>query len=318
MPISASTRFSTIFLLTLPLTLLMVTPGVQAQFQWDVHVGAQSPDKGRQMLAFLPNEVWIHAGDSVTWHFDADELHTVTFLKVSQTRLPFATGCPGFSSDPATFDGSACVSSPTMVKGQTFTVEFPTAGNFKLVCLVHADMTAVVHVLSPTQTLPHYPGFYDVQADDEAYDMLVDVGHDMDHAHHNSNHVTAGVGEVSATGGGFQTLSVMRFFDATKTIHAGDTVEWTNLDPVTPHTITFGTEPLNPMLPSANVTVDADGARHVVIASPSVSAHSGFIVAAPQDRIGLAQSPIGVTQFRVTFPNAEAFHTSVRYMTTWA
>jgi plastocyanin len=29
--------------------------------------------------------------------------------------------------------------------------------------------------------------------------------------------------------------------------------------------------------------------------------HSGFITEAPQDRIGLAQAPLGVTRFRATF-----------------
>ena len=38
--------------------------------------GARSRDKGRQALAFLPNEVWIHPGDSVTWTFPTDERHT--------------------------------------------------------------------------------------------------------------------------------------------------------------------------------------------------------------------------------------------------
>ena len=46
---------------------------------WFATVGAQSNDKARQALAFLPNEIWIHAGDSVTWRFDVDEIHTVTF-----------------------------------------------------------------------------------------------------------------------------------------------------------------------------------------------------------------------------------------------
>jgi plastocyanin len=31
--------------------------------------------------------------------------------------------------------------------------------------------------------------------------------------------------------------------------------------------------------------------------------HSGFIVASPQERTGLAQLPPGVTRFRVTFKN---------------
>ncbi len=304
-----SIKSSTIFRLTLLVAVLLVTQGLQARYQWHANVGAQSADKGRQALAFLPSELWIHAGDSVTWYFNVDEIHTVTFLKSGQTRLPFAVGCPGFSSDPATFDGSTCVTTPPLVNGQSFTVDFPAAGNFKLVCLVHPDMTAVVHVLALSEPLPHTQTFYDLQADDEAHDLLSDSRRDLDMGHggHDAGHVTAGVGEVTATAGGTETTSVMRFLEPTKFIRAGETVEWTNLDPVTPHTITFGTEPLDPMPPSGNVTTDADGARHVTITSPSVSAHSGFIVAAPQDRIGLAQSPIGATRFRVTFPNPGVF-----------
>ena len=85
------------------------------------------------------------------------------------------------------------------------------------------------------------------------------------------------------------------------TIHKGDTVQWTSGDVITPHTITFGEEPLDVFDPSANVTVDTDGARHGVLNSTSDSIHSGFIQAAPQDRIGLPQAPLGVTRFRVTF-----------------
>ena len=44
-----------------------------------------------------------------------------------------------------------------------------------------------------------------------------------------------------------------------------------------------------------------DGGRHGVLNSTLDSMHSGFIQAAPQDRIGLAQAPLGVTRFRVTF-----------------
>jgi hypothetical protein len=54
----------------------------------------------------------------------------------------------------------------------------------------------------------------------------------------------------------------MRFLSDTVVIHAGENAEWTNQDPITPHTITFGIEPANPMPPSANVTIDADGALH--------------------------------------------------------
>ena len=90
-------------------------------------------------------------------------------------------------------------------------------------------------------------------------------------------------------------------------IHVGDTVDWGNEDPVTPHTITFGEEPANPQPPSGNVTVDPDGARHAIINSKADNVHSGFIVAAPQERLGLPQGPLGVTRFRVTFTHAGVY-----------
>jgi plastocyanin len=297
----------------LALTGILPLCNAHAQAQWHATVGAQSSGKGHQALAFLPNEIWIHAGDSITWTFDVDEIHTVTFLKAHQDRPPFFVGCPGFSSNPATFDGSTCVTTPPLVKGSTFTVIFPAAGNFKLVCLVHPNMTGVIHVFGPSQPLPHDQAFYDARAADERQDLLLepidqDAGRDNQPNQSHNPGVAAGIGKVSATAGGSETLSVMRFLNDNIEIHAGQTVEWTNLDPATPHTITFGTEPPPPLdAPSPDVTVDKDGARHAVISSPSDSTHSGFIIAAPQERTGLRQAPLGVTRFRVTFPNAGTF-----------
>ena len=70
---------------------------------------------------------------------------------------------------------------------------------------------------------------------------------------------------MSTTGAGFQSVSPLRFLGANVEIHVGDTVEWNNLDPAMPHTITFGTPPDNPGPPSINVSVDADGASHATI-----------------------------------------------------
>ena len=81
---------------------------------------------------------------------------------------PFPVGCPGFSTNPATFDGSTCVSTPPVTSGQTFTVNFPAAGNFKLVCLLHENMTGVVHVLDFNEDLPHTQAFYNRQAAQDA------------------------------------------------------------------------------------------------------------------------------------------------------
>src|SRR5438876_3814121 len=154
--------FSTIFRWTLAVSVLITPPLVQAQ--WQVSVGAESPNRGSQALAFLPNELWVHAGDSILWTFPTHERHTVTFLKPGQTRPPgfgpifgVPVGCPGLTPDGSSFDGSACVTTGVLLldadtqsteSAPTYSVSFPASGNFKLVCLVHADMTGVVHVLN--------------------------------------------------------------------------------------------------------------------------------------------------------------------------
>lgn len=293
---------------TIILAILIGPKAVRAQ--WQASVGAESPHKGRQALAFFPNELWIHEGESITWKFEAGEIHTVTFLAsnpVSQVRPPFALGCPGFSSDPGTFDGSTCVSTPPLVKGATFTVKFPAPGNYKLACLVHPDMTGTVHVLELSTPLPHTQAFYEEEAEAQRRTLLSDADREgdgeRDFAHHSSEHqVIVGGGEISTNPAGASTLSIMRFDRPTVVIHAGQTVEWATEDPEDPHTITFGTEPTGDPFPhSSNVSVDADGALHAVINSTSDSAHSGFILAGPQERVGLPQSPLSFTRFRVTF-----------------
>ena len=276
--------------------------------QWTATVGAQTDDKGIQALAFLPNEIWIQAGDSITWTFQADETHTVTFLRAGQVRPDFNLGCPGFSTDPAIFDGSTCVTTPAMVTGQTFSVIFPVAGNFKLTCLVHVNMDGRIHVLPTTDPLPHTQAFYDEQAASRT-DELLSHGAKMKpmHVHNSSLGVTAGITDITGTAGGTETIAAVRFSHENIRIRAGQTVEWDNQAPIFPHTITFGQEPANLQNPSPDVTVDPDGARHAIIASISDSTHSGFIIQAPQERRGLPQAPLGVTRFRVTFPNPGIF-----------
>jgi len=67
-----STSFKSHFRWLLVLAILIVPQVVQAQ--WHATVGAQSGDMGRQALAFLPNEIWIHAGDNITWNFGVDHV----------------------------------------------------------------------------------------------------------------------------------------------------------------------------------------------------------------------------------------------------
>jgi plastocyanin len=94
---------------------VLMTSGAAARADyWKATAGAQSGNKERQVLAFFPNELWIHAGDAVTWQFDSDEKHTVTFLKTGATRPSFQAGVRAAPWIVLFFAGSACVNSDTI------------------------------------------------------------------------------------------------------------------------------------------------------------------------------------------------------------
>ena len=300
---------STIMRCMLPLAALMIPEALHAA-TWQATVGAESDNLGRQGWAFLPNELWIHAGDSVTWTFASDEPHTVSFLTSSQLRPTIAHDSDITMPNGSSFDGSSYVNSGELCRnpalcppavGNTYTVNFPAAGNFKLVCLAHLYMNGQIHVLAPSQPLPHNQAFYDREAMDESDHLLSDTDHqaqDIDHRGDNeqgdppSHRVITGTGEIVGTGGGFQTAAVVRFFPETITVHVGQTVEWTNMDPMTNHSITFGVDPTPLRFPvpivssgvGVNQTLDSDGALHANVSFPSDNVHSGALWPLPADR----------------------------------
>ena len=265
---------------------------------WRIRAGAQSGDLGSQALGFLPNELWIHASDGIQWIFSTDEIHTITFLAPGQVRPPlFATfnsfiGCPGASPDFSSYTGANCVTSAPLSAGQKFTVYFPAPGNFKLVCLVHPDMTGAIHVVSAAAELPYDQSFYDREGRRQATTLVADATSLRgagDSAPGSS--VNAGISAIVSTGGGAQTAMLARFLQGNTAVRVGDTVEWVNGDASLPHTITFGTEPADPRPPSANVLVDADGARHATIGAPGDSVNWGIMPPTPQDRPGWRRHP---------------------------
>ena len=318
----------------LMLVVLSLAHPARAQQDWSASVGGQSTDMSKQAVAFLPNEIWIHAGDSITWTFNSGDIHTVTFLTVGQV-YPFdqSQGCPPVTPSGSPFDGSSCVSSADLTLGQTYQVIFPKTGNYEIVCLVHGQMFGTIHVLDPTMVLPYDQASYDEQAKEQLKVLLEDADRQQHHAEHQhsigdmlsakvSSHtrsVTAGVGEIAATAGGQQSFSLVRFINGTVTIHAGDTVEWANLDPEIGHTITFGAVPQDLIDPSCSpncvVSTDPDGALHATITSTQQNLHSGLIAALLEDEPGVPQGPLAPpTRFRITFttpgtyPYVCAFH----------
>jgi plastocyanin len=332
-----SIRFLLILCSALALAALIVPVAIHAQVTWNFNLGAQSTDGGKQAMAFLPNELWINQGDSITWTSKTEEVHTVSFLQQANGGAPtggtmrpaFTAGCTGGSqgglsvatANPSSFNGSSCVNSDLLAESipghQSYTVTFPATGNYKLVCLVHRDMTGVVHVLPTAAALPHTQGDYDRLAADEKHDLIDDAGNakaQNDTPGTGDNQVVT-TGELVATGGGKFYLAIMRFLPSKIVVHAGDTVEWTNTDPAEPHTVTFSPPGVQgtPLEPGAGaqigVTPEIDGARHGTLPNAAGTATAcgsgrscfspGLIGAALQDQT--AQTALGVTRARVTF-----------------
>jgi plastocyanin len=301
--------------------------GTARATEWQVTVGAESSAREIQALAFLPNELWIQAGDSIRFTFPTHERHTLSLLTAGQTRpagfgstFGVLVGCPGITPSGSVFSGSTCVTSDLLrvddeapaPSVQSYSVTFPSAGNFKFVCLLHADMTGTVHVVSLSATLPYNQANYYQRASSQQASLLASgFSTEMGEAlpgQAQSGQVIAGTGSIISTGAGAQTVSLNVFSPGAIFVNVGDTVEWTNLDPSINHTVVFGTEPADPRTISTSVQTASDGARQAVIASPTDSVSSGYLTPTPQDRANLAQAAPGVTRFRVTFTSPGTFN----------
>jgi plastocyanin len=321
------------------LAILLVPQPAKAQRTWYANVGSETKTHAGQADAFLPNELWINAGDSIEWTWrPINEPHTLTLLAAGQTRPtppppigppagppvgpPFFFGSPAECPSPnpynggsATYDGTACVSTGIQNGGtapSTFTVTFPNPGNYKMTCLVHTNMNGTVHVLPEAAALPLTQANYNSQAKDEAGDILKDTDNPREEVRdfRGTAHEVLMAGEIVATGGGRQYLAILRFFPQTIYIHQGDTVEFTNADPTEPHTVTSGTsDTLFNDMAKINASASADGALASTVNSPSdfgnatpaSGVNSGFLQAAPEDAAGRGQAPPGTTRIRIQF-----------------
>jgi len=89
---------------------------------------ASEPSCAESGTCFLPGEVTIGVGESVTWHNDSTAAHTVT------------SGNPENGPD-GLFDSSL------LLGGDTFSHTFTEAGEYQYFCSIHPWMTGTVIVV---------------------------------------------------------------------------------------------------------------------------------------------------------------------------
>jgi plastocyanin len=267
---------------------------------WQATAGVSSRTEAVQANSFLPNDISVNVGDSITWTLRSGEFHTVTFLSGAEPPplITFGPGGPEFNpavvvpSGGPDYNGTGIANSGLLVKGNQWTLGFTQAGSYPFLCLVHAGMAGTVHVRDAGTKYPRTQAQYDVRSQVTA-NALVASGRRLQ-ARTLAAARASGPGTV-ALGAGTPadangSLAIMRFLPARIVIHAGDSVNWSNQDPEAPHTVTFGVEPPGGPI-GAFAPSGVDGPGHATISGPGSSVNSGVIGA------GL---PFGTT-FSATF-----------------
>ena len=263
-----------------------------------VQVGSETPNMAIQGMRFLPGDVTIDAGDTVKWVAASMEIHTVTFFKGGgpQATIPAfdpsnstqLTQQGGSTYDPTKLFSSGIMTTatefgplpPTVPLVKSYSLTFPTAGTYTYYCWVHGlMMVGVVHVQPAGTALPFTQAQYDEQAATGAAGLAASGRHLWRELRGQAtNHKVF-------TGGDNGLVSLMRFVRPTVVVHKGQSVRFVNNGMGTPHTVTFGKEPVGPALfaPSGDPTKFRGGDLNSGIIEPGKT-------------------------FRVTFHKAGTFH----------
>lgn len=261
---------------------------VPAPQGWTVLVGSQTADMAVQGQRFLPGDITINAGDSVTWKANGAEIHTVTFFDggAPQTTLPALDPTDANQVTPqgpdtmaaATYFNSGLLTTlpsftplPVPVFA-SYTLTFPDAGTYTYYCLVHGVMMrGVVHVQAAGSA---YPATQD-EIDMEAAWMAGAIN--ADGRALRTSALAASTNHKVFTGADDGGAMVMRFLRHKAVIHKGEKIRFVNnMSMGAPHTVTFGTVPSGLALfaPSGHPTNYRGGNLNSGIIPP----HASFVV----------------------------------------
>jgi plastocyanin len=232
---------------------------------YTVLVGAVDDTVGANVMAFFPETLRIHVGDTVHWQRNGNEIHTVTFLAgmdLPPFNVPAPDGLPSpqmrnplisFPVAPphGQYDGTTFATSgifgpdPDIFQGvESFDLTFTRPGTYNYVCVVHgAIMSAQIIVVDRHQHVPS-PRQVDREARRSIAQALAQVpqaiqlGEDEVPPPTQNDDGTTTYHVV--VGYALRQLYMQRFFPEELTVQPGDTVEWIfSMHDLANHTITF-------------------------------------------------------------------------------
>ena len=250
---------------------------------------------------FAPNSVTIPVGTTLNFSITSDETHSVTFMGSAPPPQGSPTSwepnlIPGKTS---TLDPASLLNAGLIPKGTTVSVEFPQAGSFQFICIIHPGQVFAANVVEKSES---YTTVAEAEATiKEATELLLAAVEPLRQEEMKGS-TSSGLPDGSALWevpvGGFTETSVgplelLEYYPSVITIKAGDTVRWSADEP---HSVTFVPEgqelPPGPptAIPAAKPSDEYD---------PSLLYHSGVFNLGPP-----GQAP---TSFEVTFETPGAY-----------
>jgi plastocyanin len=303
-----------VFLLLLGYSATALAAPLAPSRTYTVLVGAGDVHHGVEVMAYFPDALRIHVGDTVHWVQNTNEIHTVTFLGGSQPPALIVTAASlemTSTPSPLVFNPLAVNrAAPTVGLGdmttfvnsglmgrepgqyRSFDLTFTAQGTYHYLCLVHGVMMSGTvkvfgphaHVASPREVMAI--GLHQLARQmAKAPAVIRAAERQIKPATANpdgtvTHHVVMGFSKGQ--------IDLMRFFPAKTRVHPGDTVTW-EMSPsnTAPHTVTF----LNGQPePGLAVPVPQPSGPPVLYIDPAVLFPSPFPPAPVLTRTGMYNS----------------------------
>jgi LPXTG-motif cell wall-anchored protein len=141
------------------------------------------------VLRFVPVDLTVKAGDSVTWlGNDPHEVHTVTFYDPAGKVPDFIVPQPQGSGPPklviphaapendTAVDSQDLYNSGLLLPGQSYTFSFPKPGTYTYVCVVHAPQGMFGKIVVEAAAAPGAPASLPNTGGDAAAPLLLLLG----------------------------------------------------------------------------------------------------------------------------------------------
>jgi plastocyanin len=248
---------------------------------------------GMEVLAFLPRDIIVREGDTITWKVPPLQQHTVTFLSgldrpevnvsLGDGRLAYnpvaalPTGGPEYEATGIV--GSGVVNlEPNDDPEPTYSLTFAKAGTYEYVCLIHPVMTGSVSVIGAEA-----PSFYgrdpfgqdvwDTIAEGEKQSILDEV-EALDFGRPRVTTNPDGSDDHGILAGiSTERADLLYFYQPSTTVSTGDTVTWSWERTATSHTVSFVPKEIDP--PELVFREAPETGPAILVVNPAVLQPSG-------------------------------------------